>query len=524
MKPSTALFLALAAVGSGVLFLAYNPYRPLPVSPGEPVVLEERPLENRFAFREIVQLPGHPCDTILWFSYPGQTLTGERLLCGVLPPSVWKTILQQRGVPLNDLRIEPEGWRAASGSFSIPTSSPPPFYVRVFWIVAFVLLLLGIRHRFARFAHREALGWALVWGGLSVLNRVQMLPGLQGLGYVERRVPQEYLELFFHGPYGAVLLLELLVLWLGMGWILERLRRSQFSIVQDLLLVFRPLPPRWVGGGIWLGAGFALLWFLPWFAVLHTMADAVRIFPDPFLLAGWVPGVHLFHRAFEMAFLLTGLWLALLSLPFPRWMVWGFLALLGAGPLFFPPAGWGALPFLFRLGAGAYSALVFGLILVRYGALVALAFALFAWMLPGSLLLAAQGGWCVLHVMGAWGIPLILGGIWAAWGEDRILQVVTPRLREEELRTLLEDLSPETFREFLKEKGWEERPVWWKLALLAEEIYGIPVEFQTRRDAVLVRIPFIRMVQEGIRMMLGVQGRLEDGWLVYSFPLKETDG
>jgi len=525
MKPSTILLLVLASgMGAGWL-LGFNPYEAFLYPPSERILLVEGPSRNGSPVREGIVLPDHPCDTLLWLGYPRGELVGERLLCERLPPALWRQILSQKGMDPGLVHIRPEGWRMGEEGFPLPTSSPRPIYVRIFWILAFGVALLGLTRRLGLFAFREALGWALVWGGLSVLNRLQMLPGLEGLEYVERKAPRALHELFFAGPFWAVLLLEVFILWLSMGWVMERLRRSAPFLVQDMLLVFQTRPPRWVGGSVFLGAGLALLWWMPWVSGMSRFPDALRLFPDPFLLAGWVPGIHLVHRAFEMAFLLTGLWLAVLAIPrLPSWVRWGFLVILGAGPLFALPLGWGWVPFLLRLGGGGLAALIFGTVLQRFGALSALSFALFAWMVPGSLFLLKQdalGGW--MQVAAVWGMPLLLAGIAVLRGEREILVPHIPPLDEDALRRLLAALTPERFREFLAERGWQDRPLWWKLALLVEEIYGVPVAFEVRRKTVILRMPAIRMVEEGVRRILGCEGETEDGLLRYTFPREARD-
>ncbi len=518
MKPSSILLLVLASgAGLGVL-LFLNPYAPFAYPEEERIVLQERPLLAGTTAREGILLPAHPCDSLIWLGYPRGELRGERLLCGMLPPSVWRQRLMERNINPEQVHIQPEGWRVMEGDFGIPTASPRPFYVRVFWILAFGVMLLGLSRRFGSFASREALGWVLLWAGLSVLNRLQMLPGLRGLEMVERRVPHALHEIFFSGPYWAVLLLESLVLWMAVGWAVGRHWRTVPFLVQDMVLIFRRRPPRWVGGSVFLGAGLALLWWVPWMGGMVRLPDAFRFFPDPFLLSGWVPGLHLFHRAFEMAFLLTGLWLVMLAVPrLPQWMRWGFLVLLGAGPLFALPTSWGGLPFLYRLAAGGLAALVFGAVLVRFGALTALSFALFAWTVPGSLFLIKQGLPGLIQAAGLWGVPLFLAGIAVLRGEKEVLLPHIPRLDEETLRSLLVELTPESFHNFLAERGWSERPLWWKLALLVEEVYGVPVDLVTGRREVILRMPAIRMVQEGVRRILGCEGELENGQLRYTF-------
>ncbi len=519
MKSTTILLLVLASgVGAGLL-LFFNPYAPFAYPPGGRVLMQEQPLPGSGPAREGVVLPARPCDPVIWLGYPRGDLRGERLLCGALPPSVWRQKLQEQNVDPERVHIRSEGWRVEGGDFEIPTSSPRPFYVRIFWILAFGVVLIGLSRKYGLVTSREALAWAVFWGGLSVFNRLQMLPGLQGLEHVERRAPHPMHEIFLAGPFWAVLLLEVLALWVTMGWAMERLRRTAPSLVQDLILMFRGRPPRWVGGSVFLGAGLALLWWIPWTGWMARLPDMFRFFPDPFLLAGWVPGLHLFHRAFEMAFLLMGLWLILLAVPrLPEWVRWGFLVLLGAGPLFALPLGWGGFPFLYRLTAGGLAALTFGAVLLRFGALSALSFALFAWMVPGSLFLLKQGSMGVVQVAGVWGIPLLLAGVAVLRGEKEVLLPYIPRLDEDTLRALLANLTPESFRDFLVERGWSERPLWWKLALLVEEVYGVPVDLETSRKEVVLRIPAIRMVQEGVRRILECEGELEDGLLRYTFP------
>ncbi len=526
MFPRRALLMGGAALtGGAVALYAWMTLLPSGVPRSVPSVLMEVPSSGA-PWREGILLPREPCDTLTWIALDVQRISGERLLCGFLPPALWEIRIRHvwGESPPHPVRTHPEGWRMApSPTWDIPTSSPRPFYVRVFWVVAFGVLFWGVARRVNRFLFREPLGWALLWGVLSVVNHAQILPALRGMALVERRTPLEIHQIFFHGPYWAVLLLQILVLWLALGTALERLRRKESAfLIQDFLAVFRGSRPRWIGINVWTGMALSLIWWGLMTPFLLWSPVPLRVFVDPFLLGGWFPGLHLLHRAFEMAFLALGLWLVVGGWRgrLPMGMLWGGLGLLGVGPLFPLPLAYTTVTgVLLRLGLGGLSALFFGFVLQRQGALAALCLALFAWMFPSSALLLSTGSWGALQVAMAWGLPLLAGALLLWRGTRETLPLDIPRLDPQTLETLLAGgLDARSFQAFLQRMGWSSRPPWWHLMLLCEEIYGIPVDLEVTPREIRIRIPGIRMVEDGVHRVLGLRGETEGEHLLFRFP------
>lgn len=491
-----------------------------------PLVFQEIPTPQHNPWKEGILLPPVPCDPLIWISLDFQRITGERLLCTVRSKTFWESRIRTvwGDSVLYPVEIRQDGWRLGPRiTWKIPTSSPRPLYVRIFWIAAFGVLFWGVARRVSIWRFRESIPWAVLWGVLSVANRLQLLPLLRGLITVERRNPVGMTEIFFHGPYWAVLLLQILVIWLALGITLERLSKSSPFLTQEFLSFFRfGGIPRRIAQSMLMGLIFAGLWWGVMAPIVWVGGGHLRTFVDPFILGGWLPGLHLLHRAFEMAFTALGLWLITNAWKgrVPMGMVWGGLGLLGVGPLFpFPFAYTTVLDLLLRLTVGGASALAFGFVLQSQGALTAFFFALFAWMMPSSALLSTLGLFGVIQLILAWGIPLIVG-TWILWKgvPDRPSPKI-PRCSPQDLERLLENpLDRQTFQSFLYEKGWGDRPLWWHLTLLCEEIYGIPVDLEVSQKEIRIRIPPIRMVQDGVRRILGVQGEEKDGQILYRFP------